>query len=73
MDKILALNHLQSRDGNLANRCILCMEEEESVNHLFIYYSMAKGVWEFFPSHLKIAITVIEICAAEVTLMEAYI
>lgn len=51
--KILTLNHLQSRGWNLANRCILCMEEE-LVNHLFIYCSMTKGGWDFFLSHLKI-------------------
>lgn len=28
LNKILALNHLQSRGWNLVNRCILCMEEE---------------------------------------------
>lgn len=44
LDKILTLNHLQRRGWNLANRCILCMNEEESVNHLFIHCSMAKGI-----------------------------
>lgn len=48
LDKILTLNHLQSRCWNLANRYILCMEESESVDHIFIHCSMAKRV-KLFP------------------------
>lgn len=55
MDKILTLNHLQSRGWNFANRCILCKQEEESVSHIFIHCSMAKLVWDFFLSHLQIS------------------
>lgn len=54
LDKILTLNHLQSRCWNLTNRCILCIEESELVNHIFIHCSMAKRAWNFFLSHLHI-------------------
>lgn len=54
LDKILTLNHLQSRDWNLANRCVLCLQEEESVDHLFVHYSMVNMVWSFFLSHLHV-------------------
>lgn len=54
LDKILTLNHLQNRGWNLANRCALCMEEEEYVNPILIHCSMTKVVWAFFLSHLQI-------------------
>lgn len=53
LDKILTLNHLQSRVWKLANRRILCMAGEESVSHLFIHCLVAKVVWDFFLSHLN--------------------
>lgn len=42
LDKILTLNHLQSRGWHLTNRCSLCLEEEELVDHLFIHCPLAK-------------------------------
>lgn len=54
LDKNLTLNYLQNGGWNFANRCILCMEEEESASHLFIHCSAAKRVWDFFISHLQI-------------------
>lgn len=39
--KILTLNHLQSKGWNLANRCVLCMKDAESVNHLFVHCLVA--------------------------------
>lgn len=53
-DKILTLDHLQSRGWNLANRCIICLKEEESVDHLFVHCDMVMLVWSFFLSYLKI-------------------
>lgn len=53
LDKILTLNHLQSRGWNLAKMYIPCIEEEKSVSHLFIHCSMAKLVWDIFLSHLQ--------------------
>lgn len=54
LDKILIISYLRNKGQNLANRYILCINEEESVNHLFIHCSMAKGIWHFFISHLQI-------------------
>lgn len=55
LDKILTPNYLQSRWWNLANRCIMCMREEESVNHLFMFYPIASKVWDFFLSSFHIS------------------
>lgn len=52
--KILTVDHLQRRGQNLANRCILCMEEEESINQIFIHCLMGRGMWYFFLSHFQI-------------------
>lgn len=54
LDNILTLNHLQSRGWNLANRCVMCMREEESINLLFIHCLIVFMVWTFFLSHLHI-------------------
>ena len=29
------------------SRCVMCGEEEESINHLMVYCSFSKEVWEF--------------------------
>lgn len=55
LDKVLTLDHLQSRGWNLPNRCIMCLKEEESVDHLFLHCDMAHMVWSFFLSHLCIS------------------
>lgn len=55
LDKMLTLNYLQSKGWNLANIRVLCIFEEESISHLFNHCSMAKLVWGFFLSHLKIS------------------
>lgn len=41
MNKILSIDHLQNRGWNLANRCVICMREEESVDHLLVHRFMA--------------------------------
>lgn len=52
LDKVLTLNHLQTRGWSLANRCILRLNEEQSVDHLVLHCDMAFMVWSFFLSHL---------------------
>lgn len=54
LDKILTLDNLQSRSWNLANKCILCLKEEESVDQLFVHCDIETMVWGFFLSILKI-------------------
>lgn len=54
LDKILTLNHLQSRRWSSANFCVMCRNEVEAVNHLFVHCPVANRVWGFFLSHLRI-------------------
>lgn len=55
MDKVLTLDHLHSRGWNLANRCIIFLPEEESVDHLFAHFTLMHRGWGFFGSHLSIS------------------
>jgi len=36
---------LKRRNFNLASTCLMCHEEEESVNHLFIHCGCVSGLW----------------------------
>ena len=40
--KVLTLDQLKKRGRSLVNRCFLCAEGEEMVNHLLIHCSKAK-------------------------------
>ena len=44
--KVLTLDRLKQRGRSLANRCFLCGEGEETVNHLLIHCSKAKILWD---------------------------
>ena len=35
--KVLTLDHIQRRGWSLANRCFLCLKEEESVDHVLFH------------------------------------
>ena len=37
-DKVLILDQVQRRGRSLANRCFLCLEHEESIEHLLLHY-----------------------------------
>uniref|UniRef100_A0A5B6Z489 Reverse transcriptase zinc-binding domain-containing protein n=1 Tax=Davidia involucrata TaxID=16924 RepID=A0A5B6Z489_DAVIN len=60
---ILSTDNLQCRGFTLANRCWMCKEKEESVNHLLIHCEMARDTWNMlltlfgrswaFPSSVK--------------------
>ena len=44
--KILTLDQLQKRGIPLANRCYLCLEQEETVDHLHIHCIKTISLWE---------------------------
>ena len=44
--KVLTLDSLQRRGFQLPNRCFLCECEEESVNHILIYCTVVKALWD---------------------------
>ena len=46
--KVLTLGQFMRRGVTLANRCFLCEEEEESIDHLLIHFPRVKMLWELF-------------------------
>nr|XP_033510409.1 uncharacterized protein LOC104090014 isoform X2 [Nicotiana tomentosiformis] len=40
--------NLIKRNITLVNRCYMCQQQSESVNHLFLHCSVAKEIWNFF-------------------------
>lgn len=54
LDKILTIDNLKSKGWNLADRCVMCLQEEESMDHLFVHCAMGHMVWRFFLSHLNV-------------------
>ena len=44
--KVLTLDYLKRRGRVLTNRCFLCEEEEESIDHLLVHCSKAKVLWD---------------------------
>ena len=44
--KVMTLDLLKKRRRPLANRCYLCEEEEETLNHLLVHCLKAKVLWE---------------------------
>ena len=49
-DKVLTLDQLNRRGKVLANRCFLCEEDEETINHLLVHYKKVKMPWDLFLS-----------------------
>ena len=43
---MLILDQLKKRGRSLANRCFLCAEGEETIDHLLIHCSKAKILWD---------------------------
>ena len=48
--KVLTLNQLKRREMTLVNRCFMCEEDEENIDHLLIYCKSAKMLWNLFLS-----------------------
>ena len=44
--RVLTLDQLQRRGRALANRCFLCEEDEEDINHLLLHCKKAKMLWD---------------------------
>ena len=45
---MLTLDQLKRKGISLANRCFLCEEDEETIEHLLIHCSRAKMLWNLF-------------------------
>ncbi|CAN1356356.1 Putative ribonuclease H protein At1g65750 [Linum perenne] len=52
--KIASIDNLQRRGMTLANRCVLCEKDLESVDHLFIHCEFAVEVWNRVSSVLSL-------------------
>ena len=48
--KVLTLDQLKRRGRALANRCFLCEEDEENINHLLLHCKKARMLWDLFLS-----------------------
>ena len=46
--KVLTLDQLKRRGIPLVNKCFLCEDEEETIDHLLIHCSRAKMLWNLF-------------------------
>ena len=50
LGKVLTLDQLKRRGMTFANRCFLCEEDEETIDHLLIHCKSAKMLWNLFLS-----------------------
>ena len=44
--KALTLDLVQKRGWALANRCFMCLEKEETINHLLLHCSRTRALWD---------------------------
>ena len=46
--KVLTLDQVKKRGITLANRCFLCEEEKEKIDHMLIHCPIARMLWDLF-------------------------
>ena len=46
--KASTLDQIQKRGRPLANKCFLCKEKEETIDHLLLYCGVTKVLWDIF-------------------------
>ena len=46
MGQALTLDIVQKRGWALENRCFMCLEKEETINHLLLYCSETRALWD---------------------------
>ena len=51
--KVITLDQLKQRGRALANRCCLCEEDEEKIDHLLIHCKMVRMLWDLFLSTIE--------------------
>ena len=44
--KALTLDMVQKRGWALENRCFMCLEKEENINHLLFHCSRTRALWD---------------------------
>ena len=42
---VLTLDQIKRRGCPLANRCYLCLSEEESIDHILLHCEQARSLW----------------------------
>ena len=53
--KVLTMDQLKRRGLTLVNRCVMCEEDEETIDHLLIHCKRAKMLWDLFLSIVGIS------------------
>ena len=53
--KVLTLDQLKRRGMTFANRCFMCEEEEETIDHLLIHCKFTKMLWDLILSIVGIS------------------
>ena len=53
--KVLTMDQLKRRGMYFANRCFMCEEEEENIDHLLIHCKFAKMLWDLLLSIVGIS------------------